>query len=326
MKYRRLGRAGLKISELSLGAWASYGELVEGDATAECMRAAYDAGINFFDNAETYADGRAEVEMGNVLKKMGWPRESLVISTKIFWGGDGPNDTGLSYKHVVEGVNKALRRLQLDYVDLCFCHRPDPDTPIEETVRAMDLLVRQGKVFYWGTSEWPAAEVVRADAIARQHALTPPTMEQPQYNMFCRERVELEYLPLYQQLGIGTTTWSPLFSGVLTGKYNEGIPPGSRLASPTYESLQAELITPGRIAQVRQLAAVASGLSCSLAQLALAWCLKNPHVSSVITGATRASQVQENLRALEVVPKLTEDVVGRIEAILANRPRPPWYL
>lgn len=316
----------MKISELALGAWASYGELVGEDVAAECMRAAYDAGVNFFDNAEVYGKGRAEVQMGNVFKKMGWPRESLVISTKIFWGGDGPNDTGLSYKHVVEGVNQALRRLQVDYVDLCFCHRPDPNTPIEETVRAMDLLVRQGKVFYWGTSEWTAAEIIRADGIARQHALTPPAMEQPQYNMFCRERVELDYLPVYRELGTGTTTWSPLFSGLLTGKYNEGIPAGSRLASQAYESLKAELITPGRIEKVKRLAALASELSCSLAQLALAWCLKNPHVSSVITGATGAAQVHENMRALEVVPKLTETVMDRIEDVLENRPRPPWYL
>jgi len=319
MEYRRLGRAGLKVSELSLGAWVTYGGQVGEQVARECMAAAYDAGVNFFDNAETYANGEAERVMGSVIKSLGWRRESLVVSTKIFWGGDGPNDTGLSHKHIIEGVNNALRRLQMDYVDLVFCHRPDPNTPIEETVRAMDIVIKQGKAFYWGTSEWSAKDILYAAEFARQEHLTPPTMEQPQYNMFTRERVEREYAPLYQQLGYGTTIWSPLASGLLTGKYNNGIPADSRLGQKGYEWLQ-DLLKPERIEKVKQLQTIADDLDCSLAQMALAWCLKNPNVSTVITGASRASQVTENMRALEVAPKLTPDVLERIEQILDNRP------
>src|SRR5579875_3714833 len=246
MNYRRLGKAGLKVSELSLGAWVTYGEQVGQDVARECMAAAYEAGVNFFDNAEGYAGGQAEVVVGKAIKQLGWRRESIVVSTKIFWGGDGPNDEGLSHKHIIEGVNNALRRFQLDYVDLVFCHRPDPNTPIEETVRAMDIVIKQGKAFYWGTSEWSAAQIMRADALARQYGLTPPTMEQPQYNMFARERVEKEYAPLYTELGYGTTIYSPLASGLLTGKYNEGIPAGTRAALQGYEWLKRG-ITPERI-------------------------------------------------------------------------------
>lgn len=319
MDYRRLGKAGLKVSELSLGAWVTYGGQVGEDRARECMAAAYDAGVNFFDNAEGYANGQAEIVVGNVIKQLGWRRESIVVSTKIFWGGDGPNDTGLSHKHVIEGVNNALRRFQMDYVDLVFCHRPDPNTPIEETVRAMDIIIKQGKAFYWGTSEWSAAEIMRADAVARQYGLTPPTMEQPQYNMFVRERFEKEYAPLYKELGYGTTIFSPLASGLLTGKYNDGIPADSRASLQGYEWLQRG-ITPERIEKVRQLQPLAAELDCTLAQLALAWCLKNPNVSTVITGASRPEQVTENMRALEVAPKLTSDVMERIEAILGNTP------
>ena len=318
MNYRRLGKAGLKVSELSLGAWVTYGEQVGEDVAQECMVAAYEAGVNFFDNAEAYADGKAEIVMGNVLKKTGWRRESYVVSTKIFWGGDGPNDTGLSYKHIVEGVNNALRRFQLDYVDLVYCHRPDPNTPIEETVRAMDLVIRQGKAFYWGTSEWSAADIMRADALARQNCLTPPSMEQPQYNMFHREKVEVEYAPLYRDLGYGTTIWSPLASGLLTGKYNTGVPAGSRATLKGMEWLQKEVFTPERIEMVKRLEPVASELGCTMAQLGLAWCLKNPNVSAVITGASRAEQVQENMKALEVAPRLTTEVMERIEGIIGK--------
>jgi voltage-dependent potassium channel beta subunit len=318
MNYRRLGKAGLKVSELSLGAWVTFGGQVGEDAARDVMVAARDAGVNFFDNAEAYAGGKAETVMGNVLKKVGWRREALVISTKLFWGGDGPNDEGLSHKHIIEGLNNSLRRLQLDYVDLLFCHRPDPATPIEETVRAMDIVVRQGKVFYWGTSEWSAADIMRAHAVAREQHLTPPTMEQPHYNMFVRERMEKEYLPVFRELGYGTTIWSPLASGVLTGKYNDGIPTDSRAALKGYEWLRDTLDE--RVATVRCLKPVADDLGCSLAQLALAWCLKNPNVSTVITGATRAQQVHENMKALEVVPLLSEDVMARIEDILGNRP------
>jgi len=321
VNYRRLGKSGLKLSELSLGAWVTYGGQVGQEVAESCMVAAYEHGVNFFDNAEGYADGNAEVVMGRAFKKLGWKREDLIISTKIFWGGPGPNQTGLSHKHVIEGLHNALRRLQTDYVDLCFCHRPDPETPIEETVRAMDILVRQGKVFYWGTSEWSVADIMRADAIARQYNLTPPSMEQPQYNMLVRDRFEREYDPLYKELGYGTTVWSPLASGVLTGKYNDGVPEGSRASLQGYEWLRKAAITPERIEKVRQLKPIADELGCTLAQLGLAWCLTNPNVSTVITGASRPEQVHENMKALDVLPKLIDEVLDRIEIILANKPQ-----
>ncbi len=319
MEYRHLGKAGLKVSALSLGAWVTYGGQVGENPAEECMRAAYDAGVNFFDNAEAYAKGNAEIVMGNILKRTGWRRESYIVSTKIFWGGDGPNDTGLSYKHIVEGVNNALKRLQLEYVDLVYAHRPDPETPIEETVRAMDLIVRQGKAFYWGTSEWSAASIMRADAVARENHLTPPSMEQPQYNMFWRDRVEAEYAPVFKELGYGSTIWSPLNSGILTGKYNNGIPEDSRLAMQSYSWLRKE-VTPEKISKVAKLEKVAGKLGYSVAQLALAWCLKNPNVSTVITGASRVEQVHQNLKALEVFPLLTDEVMAEIEGILNNKP------
>jgi voltage-dependent potassium channel beta subunit len=322
MNYRRLGGSGLRVGELSFGAWVTMGAQVNEEVALECMEAAYEAGVNFFDNAEGYANGNAETVMGRVLRKLGWRRESLIISTKIFWGGEGPNDTGLSHKHVVEGVNNSLRRLQMDYVDLVFCHRPDPNTPIEETVRAMDIVIRQGKAFYWGTSEWSAADIMRADGLARQYGLTPPAMEQPQYNMFIRERVEREYLTLYRDLGYGTTIWSPLASGLLTGKYNQGIPPDSRAALKDYEWIGESILTPDRIKKVKRLQPIAADLGCTLAQLALAWCLKNPNVSTVITGASRASQIRENMKALEIAPKLTEEVIRQIEDVLKNKPMP----
>jgi voltage-dependent potassium channel beta subunit len=320
MNYRRLGKAGIKVSELSLGAWVTYGGQVGDEVAERCMAAAHEHGVNFFDNAEGYANGNAEVVMGNVVKKLGWRREDVIISTKIFWGGSGPNDTGLSHKHLIEGVNSALRRLQLDYVDLLFCHRPDPETPIEETVRAMDIIIRSGKALYWGTSEWSAAEIMRAEGLARQYNLTPPTMEQPQYNLFERQRFEKEYDLLYREIGYGTTIFSPLASGLLSGKYNEGIPADSRASLEGYEWLRKHVITPERIEKVKQLVPVAQDLNCSMAQMALAWCLKNPHVSTVITGASRAEQVHENMKALDVVPKLTPEVMERIESIMDNNP------
>jgi voltage-dependent potassium channel beta subunit len=320
MNYRRMGKTGLRLSELSLGAWITYGGQVGEEAAEKCMVAAHEAGVNFFDNAEGYAGGNAEVVMGKLLKRLGWRREGIVVSTKIFWGGDGPNDTGLSHKHILEGVNAALRRLQMDYVDLVFCHRPDPNTPIEETVRAMDIVIRQGKAFYWGTSEWSAADILRADGIARQYGLTPPAMEQPQYNMFVRQRVEAEYAPLYRELGYGTTIWSPLASGVLTGKYNDAVPAGTRLALPGYDWLRDSVLTPGRVERARRLGAIAGELGCTLSQLALAWCLKNPNVSTVITGASRPEQVQENMQALRVTSLLTDEVMARIEEVLGNKP------
>ena len=319
MEYRRLGKAGIKVSALSLGAWVTYGGQVGQDVAEQCMTAAFEQGVNFFDNAEAYAGGNAEVVMGNVIQKAGWRREDLVISTKIFWGGRGPNDTGLSHKHILEGVNSALKRLQLEYVDLVYCHRPDRNTPIEETVRAMDQVIRSGKAFYWGTSEWSAAEIVRADALARQYGLTPPAMEQPQYNMFERARFEKEYDILYRELGYGTTIFSPLASGLLSGKYNNGIPAGSRATLEGYDWLRKQVITPERIETVKLLAPVAAELGCSLAQMSLAWCLKNPNVSSVITGASRPEQVLENMKALDVIAQLTPEVMANIEAILGAK-------
>ncbi len=318
MNYRRLGKAGIKLSELSLGAWVTYGEQVGEETALACMTAAYNAGVNFFDNAETYANGKAETVMGNVLKKTGWRRESYVVSTKIFWGGQGPNETGLSFKHIQEGVNLALRRLQLDYVDLVFCHRPDLETPIEETVWAMDQVIRQGKAFYWGTSEWSAADIMRADSLARQYGLRPPSMEQPQYNLLHRHKVEVEFAPLYRDLGYGTTIFSPLATGLLTGKYANGIPAGSRAAMKGYEWIQENIVTPENVAKVKPLQGLASELGCTMAQLALAWCLKNPNVSTVITGASRAEQVRDNMKALDVVDKLTPEVMGKIETMIGK--------
>lgn len=323
MEYRFLGSSGLKLSALSLGAWVTYGEQVGEDAAYQCMKAAYEAGVNFFDNAEAYASGKAEVVMGNVIKRMGWKRSDLVVSTKIFWGGDGPNDRGLSFKHVLEGTNASLKRLQMDYVDLIFCHRPDKYTPIEETVWAMNQVIRQGKAFYWGTSEWSAVQIMEAHAVARREHLIPPTMEQPQYNMFHRERVEKEYAHLYEEVGLGTTIWSPLASGFLTGKYNDGIPEGSRLDTEGYEWLRRRLESERgqrQIEQVKLLMPIAAELGCSIAQLALAWCLKNPNVSTVITGASKAEQVKENMKALDVAAQLNAPLMERIEEILQNKP------
>ena len=323
MEYRSLGSSGLKISALSLGAWVTYGEQVGEDTAYECMTAAYEAGVNFFDNAEAYADGQAEIVMGNVIKKVGWKRSDLIISTKIFWGGEGPNDRGLSRKHIMEGIHASLRRLQMDYVDLIFCHRPDKYTPIEETVWAMNQVINQGKAFYWGTSEWSAQQIMEAYGVARREHLIPPQMEQPQYNMYHRDRVEGEYIRLYKEIGLGTTIWSPLASGLLTGKYNQGIPEGTRATMEGYEWLKRRFEserTKGQIEKVRQLTPIAEGLDCSLAQLALAWCLKNPNVSSVITGASRREQVVENMQAMDLIRFLSDDIMEKIEAILDNKP------
>jgi voltage-dependent potassium channel beta subunit len=272
------------------------------------------------DNAEVYADGNAEIVMGNVIKKMGWRRENLVISSKVFWGGEGPNDKGLSRKHIHEACRNSLKRLQLDYLDLFFCHRPDPATPIEETVRAMDDLIHQGKILYWGTSEWSAADIMRGHGIARELGLTPPQMEQPQYNMLHRDRVEKEYAHLYHEIGLGTTVWSPLASGVLTGKYDNGIMTGTRATLSGYEWLREYVITPQNIEKTKSLQPVAKELGCTMAQLALAWCLKNPNVSTVITGASKPEQVTENMKAIEVVTNLNNQVMERIDNVLGNKP------
>jgi len=323
MEYRHLGRSGLRVSALSFGSWVTFGDQYGEDTAYACMKAAYDAGVNFFDNAEAYARGEAETIMGAVIKRAGWRRSDLVISTKIFWGGQGPNDRGLSRKHVFEGLYASLERLDLDYVDLVFCHRPDLHTPIEETVRAMSDVVSSGMAFYWGTSEWSAEQIRHAAEIARREHLVAPTMEQPQYNLLVRERVEAEYAPLYRDLGLGTTIWSPLASGILSGKYNDGIPRDSRLGHESYAWLRRTLEGDQgaeKLRIARGLASLAGELGCQPAQLALAWCLKNPHVSTVITGASRPEQVAENMGALAVVPRLDDEIMARIEALAANRP------
>jgi len=323
MEYRNLGKSGLRLSALSLGSWITFGEQIDLEMATDCMKVAYEAGVNFFDNAEAYAHGKSETIMGNILKKTGWKRSDLVISTKLFWGGRGPNDRGLSRKHIFEGIHASLKRLQLDYVDLLFCHRPDRTTPIEETVWAMNLTIQQGKALYWGTSEWSAAEIMEAHGIAWREHLIPPLMEQPEYNMFHRGPVERELAPLYKKVGLGTTIYSPLASGLLTGKYNQGIPSGTRATLKGYEWLREDLEseeTQANSVKVRQLMPIAQELGCSLAQMALAWCLTNPNVSTVITGASRPEQVRENMGALEVVEKLTPEVMERIEAVLGNKP------
>lgn len=327
MKYRYLGRSGLKVSALSFGSWVTFGDQVDQQVAYNCMTEAYDAGVNFFDNAEAYAGGESEIMMGNIIKKAGWKRSDLVLSTKIFWGGDGPNNTGLSYKHIIEGANAALKRMQTDYVDLIFCHRPDIDTPIEETARAMDQVIRSGKAFYWGTSEWSAVQIQKAYQVAREYGLRPPLMDQPQYNMFHRDKVESEFKPLYDDIGLGTTIWSPLASGLLTGKYNDGIPEDSRLSMDQYEWLKESLIDSEegneRLRKVGELADVADEIGISMPHLALAWCLKNENVSTVITGASKPEQVQENMKAIDKVDLLTDDVIKKIESILDNKPDQP---
>jgi voltage-dependent potassium channel beta subunit len=320
MNYRRLGRAGIKVSELSLGSWVTYGNQLDSGAARECMAAAWDRGVNFFDNAEAYALGRSEEIMGEALKKLAWPRVRYVVSTKFFWGlADGPNERNtLNRKYLTQAIDGSLRRLQLDYVDLVYCHRPDPNTPIEETVWAMHDMIARGKALYWGTSEWNAADVLSAWQIADRHHLHKPVVEQPEYNIFHRERVEREYAALYREIGLGLTTWSPLASGLLTGKYRNGVPEGSRGAMPRMSFLVDKLTDKSRNAAVASLEGVARELDCTLAQLALAWCLKNPNVSSVITGASRVSQVEENLRAAEVAGRLTPGHMRRIDELTAK--------
>lgn len=327
MEYRRLGKSGLQVSVLSFGAWVTFGNQVDVDAALEIMTAAYDAGVNFFDNAEVYAQGQAETVMGAALQKAGWRRDSYVVSSKVMFGSVPnalPNQRGLSRKHIYEACHQAMQRLQVDYLDLYFCHRPDPNTPMEEVVRAMTELIHQGKVFYWGTSEWSAQQLMEATSVARQYNLIPPTMEQPQYNMFHRHTVEVEYARLYEAIGLGTTIWSPLASGILTGKYNDSIPDDSRMKLPGYEWLRRMLESEEgqkRLATTRELTAVADDLGITMAQLAIAWCVKNPNVSTVITGASRASQVTENMKAMAAAAQLDADVMAKIETILNNKPK-----
>ena len=318
MHYRRLGRSGLKISEISLGAWVTFGSQVDEATSIELIQAAYDSGVNFFDNADIYANGQAEVVMGKALQHI--PREALVISSKVFWPTmPGPNGRGLSRKHITESINATLKRLGTDYIDLYFCHRFDPDTPIDEIVFTMDTLVRQGKILYWGTSEWRAWQISAAFGVAAQHHLIPPSMEQPQYNMFHRRRVETELSSLCKEYGLGLTSWSPLYYGILTGKYNDGIPEGSRAHMDSMAWIR-DRITPERVAIVRQLSNLASDLHISTAQLAIAWLLRRKDISSVITGATNLKQLQDNLDSAEAVEKLHDDVLEQIEQLLGNYP------
>lgn len=321
MEYRRLGKWGLKLSALSLGSWVTFKNQVGVKLAEQCIGTAYDAGVNFFDNAETYANGQSELIMGKALRKLGFPRDSWCVSSKVFFGShDHPRPTqrGLSRKHIVDACHQALKRLQVEYLDLYFCHRPDPEVPMEEIVRSMHNLVQQGKVLYWGTSEWPAPEISAAHATARELQLTPPAMEQPQYNLFVRERVEREYAPLYLDYGMGTTIWSPLASGVLTGKYNAGIPKDSRMNLPGYRGLREKLQSDEgrqRLAMVSRLVPIAQELGMSMAQLGIAWCLKNPHVSTVMLGASRVEQLEEALAATQQAAKLTPSAMARINEV-----------
>ena len=316
MEYRRLGHSGLQVSVLSFGSWVSFGNQIDTGAAVECLAAARDGGMNFFDNAEAYAGGESERIMGSAIAELGWSRSSYVISTKVFFGlNDDVNMRNtLNRKYLLQSIDGSLERLGLDFVDLLFCHRADPSTPIEETVWAMSDIVSSGKALYWGTSEWTADEIRAAWDIAERHHLHKPVMEQPQYHLLERKRVEHEYTRLYEDIGLGLTTWSPLASGLLTGKYLDGVPAGSRASLPGYEWLRDVLTEPGANAKVRNLKTVADDLGCELSQLALAWCAKNPRVSTVITGASRAAQVRENLGALDVLERLDAEVMARIEA------------
>lgn len=329
MEYRRLGKSGLQVSALSLGSWLTFGKQI-GNATAEeLMTIAYDRGVNFFDNAEIYARGRSETVMGEVLKKKKWDRDSYIISSKVFFGYLGkdakPTQKGLHRKHVVEACEQALKRLQLDYLDLYFCHRPDKQTPIEETVWTMHNLIQQGKILYWGTSEWSAQEIMEAHMVAQRYNLIGPTMEQPQYNMLERSKVEVEYAQIYKTVGLGTTIWSPLASGVLTGKYNDDFPKETRLSIEGLEWLKDSALVEANLTKVRKLTVFAKEIGLSMPLLALAWCLKNENVSTVILGASKTSQLEENFKAFEAKEKLTDEVMEKIEAILQNKPQPPAY-
>lgn len=323
MEYRLLGNSGLKVSALSYGSWVTFHTQADVNSAYKLMKTAFDTGINFFDNAEVYAQGNSEIIMGKVIKKAGWKRSDLVLSTKIFWGGDGVNDKGLSHKHIMEGTDMALKRLQTDYVDLIFCHRPDILTPVSETVRAMNILIQQGKAFYWGTSEWNAQQITEAYLYAEKEHLIPPLMEQSQYNLFNRNKIEKEFLPLYKKFGLGLTTFSPLASGILTGKYLNGIPEDSRLNLKDYTWLKERFKKDGlekKHKKVLELNKIAKDLNIKLSQLSLAWCLNNKNVSTVITGASKVNQLKENIKALEAVSLMDAEVINRIEKIMQNKP------
>src|SRR3984893_10568598 len=325
MNYRRLGNAGVKVSDLSLGSWVTFGDQISDDVAEALMSKAYDGGINFFDNAEGYAAGRSELVMGKILRKLGWPRDTWLVSSKVFFGSaehpQKPNQSGLSRKHVFESCHAALRRLQVVYLALFFCHRPDPETPIEEAVRAMSDLIAQGKVLYWGTSVWSSDEIMEAWTIARQYHLVPPTMEQPYYNLLQRHKVEIEYERLYDRIGLGTTIWSPLASGLLTGKYNDGLPKDARLGLEQYGWLRDWVLKPERLEKVRRFGRLAGELGLSQSALAIAWCLKNPNVSTVILGASKVAQLEENLLASSAAEKLNPELMSQIDEIMGTKPK-----
>lgn len=327
MEYRRLGKSGLKLSALSFGSWITFGNQIEDGTSERLMDVAYDAGVNFFDNAEVYAAGKSEEVMGEILRKKGWARDTYVLSSKVYFGAGGklPTQRGLHRKHITEACHAALKRLQTDYLDLFFCHRPDKETPIEETVWSMHQLIMQGKILYWGTSEWSAQEIMEAHMVARENRLIGPTMEQPQYNMLTRKKVEVEYAQVYKTVGLGTTIWSPLASGLLTGKYSSGNKDDFRLKRDELSWLAENLLVSENFEKVDSLQKLSEELGISLPQLGVAWCLKNPNVSSVILGASKVPQLEENLQAMDKVALLTEEVMERIELILQNKPKHPPY-
>ena len=329
MEYRRLGTSGLQLSVLSFGSWVSFSKQINDKVAGELMGLAYDKGINFFDNAEVYALGESEKMMGRVLKKKKWDRTSFTVSSKVFWGWRGklnkPNQSGLSRKHIIEACDEALQRLQLDYLDLFFCHRPDKNTPVAETVWAMNHLMQQGKILYWGTSEWSGVEIMEAHRVADKFRLIGPTMEQPQYNLFERHKIENEFLEIYKNVGLGTTIWSPLASGLLSGKYNDGIPKGSRFALEGFDWLKDRWIIDDKVAKVKKLSALAAKLGVSTASLSIAWCIKNPNVTTAILGATKKSQLLDNLKALDVVALLTPEISEKIETIMKSKPILPEF-
>jgi len=329
MEYRRLGKSGLQLSVVSFGSWISFKKQIDDTMADELMGIAYDNGINFFDNAEVYASGESEKMMGRVLKNKNWDRTSFIVSSKVFFGWRSketrPNQSGLSRKHVIEACNEALSRLQVDYLDLYFCHRPDKKTPIEETVWAMNTLIQQGKILYWGTSEWSGVEIMEAHRVAEHYRLIGPTMEQPQYNLFERNKIENELLIIYKTVGLGTTIWSPLAAGLLTGKYNDGIPEDSRFALEGFNWLSERWTTEDKIKKVKKLSDFAAKLGVSTAALSIAWCIKNPHVTTAILGATKKQQLLDNLKAVEVVDKLTPEVLEKIEKIMQTKPQLAEY-
>jgi voltage-dependent potassium channel beta subunit len=329
MEYRRMGKTGLQLSALSFGSWVTFAKQIDDSASDALMSIAYDSGINFFDNAEVYSRGESEKMMGRILKKKNWERSSYVVSSKAFFGWRGennkPNQTGLSRKHLTEACHEALERLQVEYLDIYFCHRPDKNTPIEEVVRTMNTLIQQGKILYWGTSEWSGAEIMEAHMIARELHLIAPTVEQPQYNLFERYKMEVDYYTIFKNIGMGTTIWSPLASGLLTGKYNNGVPEGSRLALEGFEWLKDRTLSDKRIESVKQLDNLAKELGTTVGTLSIAWCIKNPNVTTAILGATKEAQLKETLKALAVLPNLTEEVMEKMDIIMGTKPVLPQY-